>query len=147
MTQPLRMTFDHLGVVCKGISVGRPHMVSVFGVRQWTDSFVDPIQKVVVQFGSDPSGIVYELIEPSGPDSPIAATLVKGQNLLNHVAYRVPDLEQAARDLRAKRCMPLGPAAPATAFGGNHIQFFLTPLRFILELIQGQLPPHEFHEL
>jgi len=146
MIHSTNLTFDHLGVICKSISAGRPHMFSVFGVRHWTSSFFDPIQKVVVQFGRDPSGIVYELIEPAGPDSPIAATLAKGQNLLNHVAYRVPHLETAAKDLRAKRCMPLGVAAPATAFGGNYIQFFLTPLRFILELIQGELPLHEFTE-
>jgi hypothetical protein len=32
--------------------------------------------------------------------------------------------------------VPTGPARPAVAFGGRRVIFLLTPLRFILELIE-----------
>ena len=144
MKQDPDMRFDHLGVLAKDIAAGRPHLAAVFGVREWTEVFSDPVHQVRVQFGRDPSGVVYELIEPLGDTSPVAGALAKGQNILNHVAYRVTDLELTAEALREKRCLPLGPAAPAVAFNGQPIQFFLTPLRIILEIIQGQTHDHKF---
>ena len=111
---------------------------------RWTQIFEDPIHRVVVQFGQDNSGIVYELVAPLGQGSPIAQALAKGQNLLNHVAYRTPSLEQAALALRGLGCIPLGRPAPAVAFGGQPVQFFLTPVRIILEVVQGQATVHSF---
>ncbi len=136
--------FDHIGVVVSDVHWGRPRLAPLWGVARWTGIFEDPIHRVVVQFGRDASGIVYELVAPLGDSSPIATALAKGQNLLNHVAYRTPDLAAAAAVLRRQGCIPLGRPAPAVAFGGQPVQFFLTPVRIILEVVQGQATVHRF---
>ena len=144
MSQTLEYAFDHIGVVVPSVDWGRPRLAPLWGVSRWTEVFHDPLLKVIVQFGQDGSGIVYELVAPLGPDAPIRQALDKGQNLLNHVAYRTADLASAASTLRGQGCMPLGAAAPAKAFGGQPVQFFLTPVRIILEVVQGAAPVHRF---
>lgn len=102
-----------------------------------TDSPVDdPLLKVRVQFCTDTSGIRYELVAPHGEGSPVTGALARGTNILNHVAYEVDDLNAAAGRLREQGAMPLGPALPAIAFGGRRVMFFLTQLRFVVELVE-----------
>lgn len=144
MSQALAYAFDHIGVVVPAVDWGRPRLAPLWGVGRWTRVFEDPVHKVIVQFGRDMSGIVYELVAPLNDDAPIAQALAKGQNLLNHVAYRTPDLAAAALALRGQGCIPLGRPAPAVAFGGQPVQFFLTPVRIILEVVQGAAWAHRF---
>ena len=144
MNQALAYAFDHIGVVVPSVDWGRPRLAPLWGVSRWTRVFEDPIHKVIVQFGRDMSGIVYELVAPLSDDAPIKQALCKGQNLLNHVAYRTPDLAAAAAVLRGQGCIPLGRPAPAVAFGGQPVQFFLTPVRIILEVVQGAATVHSF---
>ena len=132
------MEFDHLGVVVADLATGRAHVSALLPVSAWTDVFQDPVQQVSVQFGHDRSGMCYELIAPSGDASPVAAALRNKANILNHVGYRVRDLDAEAARLREQRCIPLGPAAPAVAFGGARIQFFLSRYGFIVELIETE---------
>ncbi|MBI5524061.1 MAG: VOC family protein [Desulfarculus sp.] len=144
MSQALAYAFDHIGVVVPSVDWGRPRLAPLWGVSRWTQVFNDPIHKVIVQFGQDTSGIVYELVAPLGDDAPIKQALDKGHNLLNHLAYRTPDLQVAAAVLRRQGCIPLGRPAPAVAFGGQPVQFFLTPVRIILEVVQGAALVHKF---
>lgn len=144
MSQAPAYAFDHIGVVVPAVDWGRPRLAPLWGVNAWTRVFTDPIHGVTVQFGRDASNIVYELVAPLGEDAPISQALKKGQNLLNHVAYRTPDLLTAAAVLRGQGCIPLGLPAPAVAFGGQPVQFFLTPLRIILEVVQGAATVHRF---
>jgi methylmalonyl-CoA/ethylmalonyl-CoA epimerase len=146
MSQTLAYAFDHIGVVVPAVDWGRPRLAPLWGVDAWTQVFSDPIHKVIVQFGRDASGIGYELVAPLSDDAPIAQALSKGQNLLNHVAYRTPDLATAAGVLRGQGCIPLGRPAPAVAFGGQPVQFFLTPVRIILEVVQGAATVHRFEQ-
>ena len=146
MIQAPVYAFDHIGVVVPSVEWGRPRLAPLWGVDAWTTVFEDPIHKVIVQFGRDHSGIVYELVAPRGEDAPIRQALSKGQNLLNHVAYRTPDLAMAATVLRGQGCIPLGRPAPAVAFGGQPVQFFLTPVRIILEVVQGAATLHRFEQ-
>jgi methylmalonyl-CoA/ethylmalonyl-CoA epimerase len=80
-------------------------------------------------------------LEPLGESSPVRVALSDRRALLNHVAYLVPDLADAAAKLRSQGCVPTGAPRRAIAYGGRSIQFFLTPLYFLLELIEA--PDHE----
>ena len=134
------MKFDHIGVVVLSLEAGRDHLSSLFGITQWTQEFDDSVNMVRVQFGLDPSGICYEAIAPLGTVSPIAEALRTGNRILNHVAYLVPDLPAAALRLKNLRCVPTGSAKPAIAYGQRQIQFFISPLKIIIELIEA--PDH-----
>jgi methylmalonyl-CoA/ethylmalonyl-CoA epimerase len=136
------ISFDHIGIVVRTLQSGREYLSSLMGISEWTAEFDDPVIKVSVQFGRDASGICYELIAPFGEGSPISNVLTNRVNILNHIAYSVADLEAEASRLAASGAVPTGPAQPAMAYGGKSVQFFYTPLRFIIELIEA---PHHQH--
>jgi methylmalonyl-CoA/ethylmalonyl-CoA epimerase len=138
--------FDHIGVVVKTLDKGRAHFAAALAVTEWTDPLDDPVNGVNLQFGRDASGTVYELLAPLDADSPVQGTLQGRKNLLNHVAYRVPDLTAAAATLRDARCFPTADPKPAIAFGGARIQFFVTPIDTIIELIEAPDFQHDFRQ-
>ncbi len=141
------MKFDHIGIVVPSLKAGREHLAAVFRIADWSDEITDEVNGVYAQFGRDGSGICYEVIAPLGEDSPMARVLVAKDRILNHVAYLVPDLDAAAARLRKARCMPLGAPKPGIAFGGNRLQFFISPLAFILELIEAPAHEHMLHSI
>ncbi|MEY8099544.1 VOC family protein [Falsihalocynthiibacter sp. S25ZX9] len=142
-----QLNFDHLGLVCAELALGRSFLSRTISVRDWTQAVTDPIQKVHVQFGRDSGGMVYELIAPTADDSPIAASLRAGQNILNHMAYRTRDINAAAAHLLDGDCIAVSMPNPAVAFNGALIQFFYSPLNFIIELIEQDRSGHNFTPL
>jgi methylmalonyl-CoA/ethylmalonyl-CoA epimerase len=147
MTPPPGMHFDHIGLVVESIATGRTVLTDTLGLDRWTAVTDDPGLGVSVQFGCGSDGPVIELIAPFDPASPIAGALRGNKNILNHLAYRVADLTAEGERLRAQGCHPTGEPKPALAYGGARVQFWVTPLRFLVELIE--LPesagyPHRF---
>ena len=132
--------FDHLGIVTKSLQRGRKALAAL-GVEAWTEAVTDPVNGVHIQFGRDRAGVVFELLEPIDEDSPVYPALTSGKAILNHVAYIVPELEPAGETLRRGGYAPAGEPKPAIAYGGARIQFFVTPVRFIVELVEA--PGHE----
>ena len=138
------MQFDHLGLVVKSLAKGRKSLTEVFLIQAWTAEFRDEVNGVLLQFGRDPAGVVFELLEPLDESSPVYNALVTGKGILNHIAYRVADLCLNAERMRAAGCAPTSEPKPAVAYGGHKIQFFITPLRLIIELIEAPDHAHEF---
>lgn len=134
------MKFDHAGLVVAKMASGRDHLSALFSITRWSEEFADHGIGVYVQFGLDPSGMCYELVAPLRDDSPVSRALASRDRILNHVAYLVPDLEAETARIRRLRCLPAGPAMPAVAYGGRRVQFFVSPLAFIIELIEA--PDH-----
>ena len=132
------MIFDHIGLFVRDLATGRSQLASLLPITTWTDPVDDPVIRVRIQFGYDPSGIRYELIAPHGEGNPVEGALAAGVNILNHVAYRVPRLDDEITRLRRERCIPTGRPRPAVAFGGRRVVFLLTPMGFILELIEDE---------
>lgn len=130
------MLFDHIGLVVPDLASGECYCRDVLGLNRFSAAVLDPLQNVWVQFGYDEAGICYELVAPAGENSPVAQVLKTRRNVLNHLAYRVASLVTSAERLRTQRHLPLGPSQPAVAFGGAHVQFFLSPLGHIVELIE-----------
>ena|ERR1022692_154085 len=130
------MRFHHIGVVCDVLSNGKTRLEQLLGELEWSSPHKDEIQRVFVQFGTDSSGICYEIIAPLDALSPVSQALGQGKNILNHVAYTVPSISETSERLRQQGCLPLGKAQPAIAFDRAQIQFFVCPLRFIIELIE-----------
>jgi len=135
------LQFDHLGLVVKSVAKGRIAISKMLNISQWTAEFRDPLNGVVLQFGLDPAGVCYELLEPIDEFSPVYPALRNGKAILNHVAYRVTDLARQSEHLRRAGCAPTSDPKPAVAYGGRPIQFFVAPLRFIVELIEA--PDHQ----
>lgn len=138
------LTFDHIGIVVRDIEKGTKQLRGLLGPLIWTRRFDDTGLGVSVVFARDSSGLVYELIAPFGDTSPVAGALKAKSNLLNQIAYRTPNLEAAVARLRKTGALPVGVAKPAMAFGGARVQFLMSPLGFIVELIEGEAPVHVF---
>jgi methylmalonyl-CoA/ethylmalonyl-CoA epimerase len=141
MASGARLQFDHVGVVVGKIETGRQFFVESFGVDRWTEVFADPAIGVYVQFGLGESGPCYELISPLGENSPVSAALRSGQRILNHVAYLTDDLEGEGARLASQGCASVAPPQPAVAYNGRRVQFWVSRLRFMVELIEA--PGHQ----
>jgi methylmalonyl-CoA/ethylmalonyl-CoA epimerase len=138
------LTFDHIGIVVGTLDAGFDQLTALLAPLQWTERFDDPGLGVSVRFARDAAGIVYELIAPLGPDSPVRRALESRANLLNQIAYRTPSLDAAVARLRRARAVPVGAAKPAVAFGGARVQFLMTQLGFLVELIEVDRVVHRF---
>lgn len=130
------MQFDHIGLVVPDLASGVAYCRDVLGLSRFSTAVEDPLQRVWVQFVHDEHGLCYELVAPAGDDSPVTQVIKTRRNVINHLAYRVHSLQEGATRLREQRHLPLGPSQPAVAFGGAHVQFFLSPLGHIVELIE-----------
>jgi len=130
------MKFDHIGVFVHDIEEARVKFDAVLPGYAWGRTFDDDVLHARFCFGEDAAGLRYELVAPFGSPNPVSGILESGRNILNHVAYRVPDLNAAASTLRATGAVPTGPPQPAIAFGGALVMFFWTELGFMIELIE-----------
>lgn len=140
------LELDHLGLIVPELEAGRAFLQAL-GVSRWTPAIEDPVLRVHVQFGSSPGGgLNYELIAPFGEGSPIASALRAGKHILNHLAYLTADLQASAARLREAGCYPTGEPRPAVAYGGSLVQFWMSPLRFVIELIEKPGHRHVFAE-
>ena len=138
------MRFDHLGLVVKDLRKGRRGLRALVAPDCWSAEFTDPLNGVICQFGQDHSGIVFELLEPLGPNSPVAAALAERRAILNHVAYLVDDLQASGQLLLDQGCAQTSHPKPAVAYGGRLIQFFVTPVNFIVELVEAPGHMHKY---
>lgn len=130
------MIFDHIGLFVSDLEDGRRKLAGMLPIIEYSEPIDDAGLKVRVQFATDSSRIRYELVAPFGEGNPVSGVLMTGKAILNHVAYRVSGLPAAGERLRQEGAIPLGPARPALAFGSRPVIFYLTPLRFIIELIE-----------
>jgi len=138
------LALDHVGLIVPDLATGREFLATALGITRWTPVTEDPTLRVSVQFGVAPGQhLTYELIAPFGEQSPIANALRTGKHILNHLAYLTPNLETSGDHLRASGCYPTGDPLPALAYQGRLVQFWISPLRFVIELIEkpGHLHP------
>ena len=140
------LRFDHLGVVVAEMEAGRAFFADALGIYRWTQVFHDEGIGVSVQFGLGADGPCYELIAPLGEESPVAGALRSGKRILNHVAYLTADLEASGSKLAEQGCQATGPAKPAVAYAGKRVQFWISPLRMMVELIEAPGHEHQFFE-
>jgi hypothetical protein len=131
--------FHHIGLFVKDINCGREKLSQIISISHVGSLIVDDELLVNVQFIVDSDGIRYELVSPNGVGNPVDGVLDSKKNILNHVAYTSNYFESDILNLRNKGCIPLAPPKNAKAFNGSQVIFFLTPLGFIYELIEGNL--------
>jgi len=133
----MSLMFHHLGLFVRDLDTGRRHLEGLLPGGQFGAAITDPLLRVEVQFYTSLDGLRYELVAPYGDQDPVTPVLKTGQNILNHAGYTGADFDSEVSRLRQARCLPLGQPMPAVAFEGRRVVFFLTPLRFIVELIEA----------
>jgi len=126
---------DHVGVAVDSLDAAIADLDTVLGATASPAEEVES-QHVRVRFLGEGPGRL-ELLEATSADSPIARHLVRRGPGLHHLAFRVPDLEDALRrlDSAGVRLIDREPRPGA----GGHLVAFLHPRStagVLIELIQ-----------
>ena len=130
------MKFNHIGIFLPNIKSGEIFFKKIIKIKKKSKIFYDENLGVKVRFLYDSSGICYEILAPLGKNSPVLKVLEKKNNILNHIAYEAKDFEKTVNYFRKINCAPLTRPKPAKAFNNKKIIFFLSPLNFIIEIIE-----------
>lgn len=120
--------FHHVGLGVSAIEKLSPESTPV----------EDPIQKVRVAF-IELNGMIVELLEPVGEDSPVRQSLEKGSKLL-HLCYTVPDMDVALKHSRQFGFRCIRKPVPAVAFNNRRIAWIFSLQYGLIELLEERSP-------
>ena len=127
------MRFHHVGVAVKDLEAGLKTYVDLFGCTQVSDPVPVPAENVRVCFVSSPPGVLIELIEGIGDNSPVEQILDRTGGGTYHICYEVPALDAAIKVLRHNRCLPFRRFELAEH---GKFAFLLSPQRQLFELCE-----------
>lgn len=114
------LKIDHLGIAVNSIDQARAFWSDVLGLTFEGDETVAE-QKVTTAFFPVGESEV-ELLESTAPDGPVAKYIEKRGQGIQHVAFRVADIEAALAELKAKG-VRLIDEKPRIGAGGARIAF------------------------
>ena len=114
------LKIDHLGIAVNGIDEGKTFWSDIMGL-DFAGSETVTEQKVTTGFFPVGDSEV-ELLESTAPDGPIAKYLEKKGPGIQHVAFRVENIEEALAELKAKG-VRLIDEKPRIGAGGAKIAF------------------------
>jgi methylmalonyl-CoA/ethylmalonyl-CoA epimerase len=114
------LKIDHLGIAVNSIDDGKKFWTDVLGLPFEGDETVAE-QKVTTAFFPVGESEV-ELLESTAPDGPVAKYIEKRGQGIQHVAFRVDDIEAALAELKAKG-VRLIDEVPRKGAGGAKIAF------------------------
>ena len=114
------LKLDHLGIAVKDMEAAKRFYTETLGMKAQGEEVVEQ-QKVKVCF--IPSGdSEIELLESTSPEGPIAKFIEKNGEGIQHIAFRVDNIENALADLKAKG-VRLIDEVPRYGAGGASIAF------------------------
>jgi methylmalonyl-CoA/ethylmalonyl-CoA epimerase len=114
------LKIDHLGIAVNSISEGRQFWTDVLGLP-FEGSETVAEQKVTTAFFPISESEV-ELLESTAPDGPVAKYIEKKGEGIQHVAFRVDNIEEALAELKEKGVRLIDETARMGA-GGAKIAF------------------------
>jgi methylmalonyl-CoA/ethylmalonyl-CoA epimerase len=114
------LKIDHLGIAVNSIEAGRLFWTDVLGLPFEGSETVEA-QKVTTAFFPVGESEV-ELLESTAADGPVAKYIEKRGQGIQHVAFRVADIEEALEELKSKG-VQLIDQTPRVGAGGARIAF------------------------
>ena len=114
------LKIDHLGIAVNSIEKGKNFWADVLGLSFEGTETVEA-QKVTTAFLPVGESEV-ELLESTAPDGPVAKFIEKKGEGIQHVAFRVDNIEAALAELKAKG-IQLIDEKPRMGAGGAKIAF------------------------
>jgi hypothetical protein len=101
----------------------------------------DPLQKARVQFWRSQEGLCLELIEPLGPDSPVARTALQGGGL-HHCCWQTRSLDDFSAWSRSQGFQVVSPPKLACAMGSQRrVAFAFGQGLGLFELVETEGAP------
>jgi len=114
------LKIDHLGIAVNSIETGKGFWTDVLGLK-FEGSETVAEQKVTTAFFPVGESEV-ELLESTAPDGPVAKYIEKKGEGIQHVAFRVENIEEALAELKEKG-VRLIDEKPRVGAGGAKIAF------------------------
>jgi len=114
------LKIDHLGIAVNSIEEGKKFWTDVLGLK-FEGSETVAEQKVTTAFFPVGESEV-ELLESTAPDGPVAKYIEKRGEGIQHIAFRVENIEVALAELKEKG-IRLIDEKPRTGAGGAKIAF------------------------
>ncbi len=114
------LKIDHLGIAVNSIDEGKKFWTDILGLGFEGSETVEE-QKVTTAFFPVGESEV-ELLESTAPDGPVAKYIEKKGEGIQHVAFRVDDIEKALIELKEKG-IRLIDEKPRKGAGGAKIAF------------------------
>ena len=114
------LKIDHLGIAVNSIGVGKNFWTDALGLKFEGSETVEE-QKVTTAFFPVGESEV-ELLESTAPDGPVAKYIEKKGEGIQHVAFRVENIEAALEELKQKG-IRLIDEKPRIGAGGARIAF------------------------
>jgi len=114
------LKIDHLGIAVNSIDEGKNFWADVLGLKFEGSETVEA-QKVTTAFFPVGESEV-ELLESTSPDGPVAKFIEKKGQGIQHVAFRVDNIEAALEELKEKG-IRLIDEKPRMGAGGAKIAF------------------------
>jgi methylmalonyl-CoA/ethylmalonyl-CoA epimerase len=133
----IAMTFHHVGVAVKSIKTALETYTGIFGFRRLTPPLEVSPQRVKVCFVEAPPGVLIELVEGIGDNSPVKKVLERSGSGPYHLCYKVDDLDEAVGELEARGCI-LFRRFEMPAHGLRRFAFLFTPDNQLFELCESR---------
>ena len=134
------MKIDHIGIATRGIEDALGFWRDALGLEvKHTETVEEQGVRVAMLPVGEPR---VELLEPTGPDSPVAKFLEKRGPGIHHVAVRVADIRAALARLKAEGARLID-EEPRVGAGGCLVAFVHPAASggVLLELVQGTNEP------
>lgn len=128
------MHIDHICIAVRSIEAAVTRLGPLLGYEPRTRKVTNTRQRVNVVFMSRAGSLDLKLIEPSCEDSPLWASLRKGEGL-HHICFRTDDTTAALAELQSKGLRVLAPPARGEAFDDGLIAFGFAGCGLNVELI------------
>ena len=139
------MTIDHLGIAVPSIEDALAFYRDALGLTVAGSETVEDQGVRVAMLPVGESRV--ELLEATGPDTPVGKFLAKRGPGLHHVCYRVPDIHAALDRMRAAGARLID-ETPRPGAGG-HLVAFVHPSStggVLVELVQASASGTHTHE-
>ncbi len=134
------MKIDHIGIATRGIEESLGFWERGLGLEvKHTETVEEQGVRVAMLPAGEPR---VELLEPTGPDTPVAKFLEKRGPGIHHVAVRVPDIRAALSRLKAVGARLID-EEPRVGAGGCLVAFVHPAASggVLLELVQHSQEP------
>jgi methylmalonyl-CoA/ethylmalonyl-CoA epimerase len=134
------LKYDHLGIATRGIEESLGFWRDALGLEvKHTETVEEQGVRVAILPAGEPR---VELLEPTGPDSPVAKFLEKRGPGIHHIAVRVADIRAALARLKAEGARLID-EEPRVGAGGCLVAFIHPAASggVLLELVQNMNEP------
>ena len=116
------LRIDHVGIACRNLDQAIARYESVFGLTV-TSLETNPeqgVREAMLQVGDAAGGPTWvQLLEPTGPDTPVGKFIARRGEGVHHVGYAVADITAALASIGATDVRPIDPRPRHGSMGAS----------------------------